>query len=321
MNFMQKLLSTFLFLGLLFPNLFFGQCVDGDCDQGAGKYRFKNPRSVYVGSFQNGLPNGKGELTYIDFKVKFTGYFIDGEFDPNRSAVLEHPNYTFKGFVTETVESTEEGNLYSWVLNGLGEIDYNQGSNILKGHFINSVLSDKNAEIIYKNGNRYVGGVVDGKRQGQGKIITPAGGIQQDGTWYEDDWIDKNENNPFAIPLQYDGSSLMLDVSFNGALVSMVLDSGASIVTINQEVFYALARLGSVKIKNATDGSFRVANGDVIPGTIYTIDKLILGDYIIENVECSVLNTNTGSNLFGLNALLKPTGSFSVDVSKLELRF
>ena len=52
-------------------------------------------------------------------------------------------------------------------------------------------LAIKNAEIIYKNGNRYVGGVVDGKRQGQGKIITPAGGIQQDGTWYEDDWIDK----------------------------------------------------------------------------------------------------------------------------------
>ena len=46
-----------------------------------------------------------------------------------------------------------------------------------------------------------------------------------------------------------------------------------------------------------------------------------IGEFKLENVECSVLDSSVGSNLFGLNALLKPTGSFSVDISKMELRF
>ena len=133
--------------------------------------------------------------------------------------------------------------------------------------------------------------MVNGKRQGKGKIITPSGGIQQDGTWYDDQWIDRNDNNPYSIPLSFDGGSLLLEVSFNGAKVPMVLDSGASIVTINQEVFYALVWLGSLKIKDASDGSFRVANGDIIPGTIYTIDQMSIGEFKLENVECSVLDS------------------------------
>ena len=321
----MKTLSAYslfiLLLIMIIPCLALGQCLDGDCQQGEGKYRFKNPDCVYSGSFQNGLPNGKGELTYTTFNVKFSGYFIDGELDSSKKGLFRSANYSLDGFVTEVVESTEEGDVYSWVLNGIGEKNIGQGDQVEKGYFVGNVLNDSNAEIKYRSGNRYLGGVVNGKRQGKGKIITPSGGIQQDGTWYDDEWIDRNDNNPYSIPLSFDGGSLLLEVSFNGAKVPMVLDSGASIVTINQEVFYALVRLGSLKIKDASDGSFRVANGDIIPGTIYTIYQMSIGEFKLENVECSVLDSSVGSNLFGLNALLKPTGSFSVDISKMELRF
>lgn len=309
----------FVYVTLFFQYMMLGQCLDGNCQQGEGKYRYNN--SIYSGSFQNGLPNGKGELTYTAFQSKFSGFFVDGEIDSTKKGFFQGANYTLIGFVTEVVTATEEGIIYDWVLNGFGEKNINQGEQVEIGYFVNDALNDNNAEIKYKNGNRYLGGVVNGKRQGKGKIITPSGGIQQDGTWYDNEWIDRNENNPYAIPLIFEGGSLWLEVSFNGAKVPMVLDSGASIVTINQEVFYALVRLRSLKIKDASDGSFRVANGDIIPGTIYTIDQMTIGEFKLENVECSVLDSSAGSNLFGLNALLKPTGSFSVDVSKMELRF
>ena len=51
-----------------------------------------------------------------------------------------------------------------------------------------------------------MGEIVNGKRQGIGKIITPwEVGIQNYGNWFENEWVDANKNNPNAVPIYYDG--------------------------------------------------------------------------------------------------------------------
>ena len=166
-----------------------------------------------------------------------------------------------------------------------------------------------------------MGEVVSDKRQGIGKIITPEGGIQNDGNWFEDEWIDANKNNPNAVPIYYSQNRIIVETDFNGTKFPMLLDTGASSTVINSEIFSALVTLKQIKIKNKTDNSFQIANGDVVKGATYLIDKMRIGKYEIEDIECSVLDNVNASNLLGLNALLKPTNSFSIDIEAGELTF
>ena len=46
-----------------------------------------------------------------------------------------------------------------------------------------------------------------------------------------------------------------------------------------------------------------------------------IGSYEITNVEFSVLEEDTASNLLGLNALLQPTNSINIDLNAGELSF
>lgn len=299
------------------------QCKKGDCDDGYGTYFGERPYNFkYEGNFDGKLAEGEGTIEYLDFGHKYVGYFTMMEIDSTKEGVFTYKNGNYlKGFVREIIEN----NSITWELNGKGEMKVitENGSIIYKGDFKNNILDDENGEITYPTGNIYTGGVVDGKPQGIGKLITPSGGVQNDGSWYEGKWVDRNEKNPYAVPISYDGSSIMIDVSFDGTEIQMILDTGASITSINRIQFYSLIGLKKIFIENEQDGSFTIANGEVIPGRIYTIKKMKIGTYFIENVPISVINEDAAPNLLGLDALLKaaPSESFSINVKKEELSF
>ena len=327
---MKKLLTTATILICFIAN---SQCIKGDCDDGIGtkKYDLNNgTKGTYEGEFKDKLPLGKGKYTYENFgknnEIIFEGYFSDDgdeiiNIDGTKEGIITLPNGTIKkGFITET----NENNITDWQLNGKGENKQLLVSGdfiIEKGNFINDILNDKNGEIITPNGNIYLGGVVNGKRQGIGKIITPDGGIQQDGNWFENEWIDANKNNPNAVPIYYSQNRIIVEVDFNGTKFPMLLDTGASSTVINSDIFSALVTLKQIQIKNKTDNSFKIANGDVVKGATYLIDKMKIGIYEIEDIECSVLDNVNASNLLGLNALLAPTNSFRIDIEAGELTF
>ena len=325
------------------------QCLSGDCINGEGKYRFTKPIiSSYEGTFSDGLPNGKGKIEYLDWGVSYDGFFTDGDIDSTENGVLQMKNVIKKGNISESVLKDENGNLsWNWVLNGEGSIIYSNGNVIEEGlfnedelngkgvrtlrsekgtqseigNFLNGVLNDINGEIIYFDGDRYVGGIRNGKPQGKGKLITPSGGIKLDGTWFEGEWLEVNNNNPYGIDIKYNGNSIIVDVEFGSVKIPMILDTGASVVTLNKTQFYALAALNLIKVKNVQDGTFQIASGDYIEGKIYTIEKLKIGSYIIKDIECSVLDSTTAPNLLGLNAVLKNSKSFSIDIKNLKLNF
>ncbi len=325
--------KTAAILAVLFCFTANSQCIKGDCDNGIGtrKYDLSNgTKGTYEGQFKNKLPDGEGKYTYENFsdnfKPVFEGFFTQEgdeiiQIDNTREGKLTYPDGRYKkGFITKI----EENNFVKWVLNGKGEQKLaleGGGFRIEKGNFINSLLNDENGEMILSNGNKYTGGVVNGKRQGLGKIITPEGGIQNDGNWFEGEWIDANKNNPYAVPIYYQSGSIYVEVDFSGTKFPMVLDSGASTVVINKNIFLALVTLGQIKIKSERDNSFQIANGDVVAGATYLIDKIKIGRFEINDIECSVLDNINASNLLGLNALLAPTNYFSINIEAGELNF
>ena len=79
--------------------------------------------------------------------------------------------------------------------------------------------------------------------------------------------------------------------------------------------------LGQIKIENEQDGSFTIANGDVVYGKTYVIDKMKIGNYEIENVEFSVIEGENSPDLLGLNALLQPSNNIYININAGELSF
>ena len=319
---MKKIFTTLIILFSFVAN---SQCIKGDCQNGVGTYKY-----VDEGTFEGVFKKGdafKGVFTNTMFSepIVFEGYFIDTDIglaldSTKKGKMIRNSKNEMEGFITQVVNNNE----FDWKLNGLGEkksLTTSGAFVIEKGNFINNILNDENGIIIYSNGTKYFGGVVNGKRQGLGKETTPDGGIQRDGNWYDGEWIDANKNNPFAIPISFDGSSIMVDVDFNGTKIEMTLDTGASLTLLNKYKFYSLVALGQIKIKNEQDGSFTIANGDVVKGKIYVINKMKIGSYEIKNVEFSVLEEDKASNLLGLNALLQPTNSINIDINSGELSF
>lgn len=319
---MKNLFTTVIVLFSFFAS---SQCIKGDCQNGKGTYKY-----VDEGTFEGVFKKGdafKGVFTNTMFSepIIFEGYFIDTDNglaldSTKKGKMIHYSKNQMEGFITQVVED----NVTRWELNGLGEkksLTTSGAFVVEKGNFINGILNDDNGIIISSNGNKYLGGVVNGKRQGLGKVITPDGGIQQNGNWYDGEWIDANKNNPYAIPISFDGSSIMVDVDFNGTKIEMTLDTGASLTLLNKNKFYSLVVLGQIKIKNEQDGSFTIANGDVVKGKIYVINKMKIGSYEIKNVEFSVIEEDTASNLLGLNALLQPTNSINIDINSGELSF
>jgi len=319
---MKHLFTSTIILFSLVAN---SQCIKGNCQNGEGTYKYID-EGTFVGVFKDGEAF-KGVFTNTRFSkpIVFEGYFIDTDNglvldSTKKGKMIRNSKNEMEGFITQVVKN----NVFDWQLNGLGEKKSLKTSGaffVEKGNFSNNILNDDNGIIISPNGNKYLGGVVNGKRQGLGKVITPDGGIQQDGNWYDNEWTDANKNNPNAVPIFFDGSSIMVDVDFNGTKIQMTLDTGASITLLNKYKFYSLVALGQIKIKNEQDGSFTIANGDVVKGKIYVINKMKIGNYEIENLEFSVLEEDTASNLLGLNALLQPTNSIRIDVESGELSF
>lgn len=55
-------------------------CIEGDCQSGFGTYIFKDGEAKYIGTFQSGLPHGKGEVNYANGE-HYRGNWANGSFN------------------------------------------------------------------------------------------------------------------------------------------------------------------------------------------------------------------------------------------------
>jgi uncharacterized protein (TIGR02145 family) len=137
---MKRILHLLLFNYCLISGQFsFSQCVEGDCNNGYGIYKWESG-SKYEGNWVNGSRTGKGKYTWND------GSNYDGEFIMNKH----------------------------W---GYGRCEWQSGD-IYEGNFLNNIMHGFGT-MIYANGEIYEGNWVSGMRTGKGKQTLKDGEIKE----------------------------------------------------------------------------------------------------------------------------------------------
>ena len=119
------------------------------------------------------------------------------------------------------------------------------------------------------------------------------------------------------VPLAQSGSgSFMIEGEMGGVKSEFLLDTGASMVTINRELFREIRRHNPVE-KVRTVGA-RLASGKVELLDVYQADNFIIGAGCdLGPVEFAVVKQG-GRNLLGMNAL-KQAAPFSISFSPPQL--
>lgn len=106
--------------------------------------------------------------------------------------------------------------------------------------------------------------------------------------------LDRKQCNTFEVLVEL-GNSIK---------IPMILDSGASTVSLPPYIVYTLIAADKITKKDVlTPRDYVIANGDVITNNRFILRELKIGDFILKNIECSVSTSNNSSLLLGQNVL------------------
>jgi uncharacterized protein (TIGR02145 family) len=144
---MRKILHLFLLNYCLISGQFsFSQCVEGDCNNGFGKYLYSNG-DVYVGEFKEGKITGKGKFTWSN------GEYYEGSFVLNKRW----------GYGKDVMENGDvyEGDFLNNSRHGFGRMNYSNGE-IYEGNWVSGMRTGKGKKI-FKNGEIQEGDFVNGE--------------------------------------------------------------------------------------------------------------------------------------------------------------
>ena len=119
-----------------------------------------------------------------------------------------------------------------------------------------------------------------------------------------------------AIPLRAEGRTFFVSVSVNGNAAEMVLDSGASLISLPAGTATELG----IRLK-ASDPkiALRLADGRLISATQTKLKSVRVGKFTVENVDCAVLGPEAteAEPLLGMSFLQNFT--FEVNAARSEL--
>ena len=129
----------------------------------------------------------------------------------------------------------------------------------------------------------------------------------------------KSIGSTVLIPMKKQGGIYVVPVLINNTLtLDFMVDSGASDVTIPEDVVSVLVRTGTIKDTDFTgEQTYILADGSKVKSKTFRIRSLKVGDRVLENVLGSVASTN-GSLLLG-QSFLGRFKSWSIDNTKHAL--
>lgn len=106
-----------------------------------------------------------------------------------------------------------------------------------------------------------------------------------------------------AIAMQPRGEHYLVPVYFGDETANLILDTGASMVTLSRRRFDSLRRSrGAISLGSRM---FHTANG-VSNGEVYQMDELRIGEYLLQNINIAVLDFSMQAGtdgLLGMNVL------------------
>ena len=132
-----KKLYLYVFLGLMWCNVGFAECIEGDCINGHGTFTYVSG-DKYIGEHKDGKEHGQGTYTWSDGR-KYVGEHKDGK---------RHGQGT-----------------YTWV----------SGDKYIGGWKENKEHGQ--GTYTWASGHKYVGEYKDGKRHGQGTFTATDGRV------------------------------------------------------------------------------------------------------------------------------------------------
>lgn len=115
------------------------------------------------------------------------------------------------------------------------------------------------------------------------------------------------------IPLKVQGGTFLIPVLINDQItLNFTIDSGATDVVIPADVVITLARTGTLQKSDFIGKeNFRLANGSIVPSSIFLIRSLKVGNNRLENVKASVADAR--ANLLLGQSFLSRFDSWSID--------
>ena len=129
----------------------------------------------------------------------------------------------------------------------------------------------------------------------------------------------KSIGSTVLIPMKKQGGTYVVPVIINNTLtLDFTVDSGASDVSIPEDVVRTLVRTGTIKDTDFTgEQTYVLADGSKVKSKTFRIRSLKVGDRVLENVLGSVSSMN-GSLLLG-QSFLGRFKSWSIDNTKHAL--
>jgi len=120
-----------------------------------------------------------------------------------------------------------------------------------------------------------------------------------------------------SIPLQQEQGSLYADVVIGKTTLRMVVDSGATLLSLPHQT---AVKLGIELPANARELRLVLADGRTIPAKAVTIPKVRVGQFEVENVETAVLDpvADQAEPLLGMSFLGE--FKFEIDTSEKTLK-
>ena len=99
------------------------------------------------------------------------------------------------------------------------------------------------------------------------------------------------EEKTTSIPLRLRGGVYQVPATLNSELkVFFVVDSGASDVTISEDVAKILVKNESLDKKDIIgNGNYQIANGDTTVGTVINIKTIEIAGYMLTNIKAVVM--------------------------------
>jgi clan AA aspartic protease (TIGR02281 family) len=119
------------------------------------------------------------------------------------------------------------------------------------------------------------------------------------------------------VPIYTDGEQAQVDVKIGGREARMLIDTGASVMTISKEIADELIEDGTGEYTSETAKS-ELADGSVVEERIMMVKSFNLGRHHLENIEVMVMRAGTMPLL--PFSLLSKIGRFSIDTQAAELR-
>ncbi len=230
------------------------KCIAGNCSDGFGKKQYDSG-NIFEGEFKNGEPS-KGKLSYKNGGV-YDGEFINGD----RSGM---------GKLTANNGNVYEGEFMNGVRHGEGKLSGKDDKGRVftyVGHFTYDEFYAQKAVLTYADGEKYEGGFVKGKFEGQGvltakdylKTYTYTGtfkeggffgtGIQTytDGTVYKSDkWI---KTNGFTAGFKTEGGKTVYGKRSDDFFIEEIQPAVADEMTARLRNSFGLGPANTQKVK------------------------------------------------------------------------